>query len=339
MAMQALGGSKDIEFNSDLISEAMLQRWAALKVPPRLLAAAVEDVSWLRDAMASPAFAQNDVAAFYDEAQMQAAVKEAVDTVSASDEFRPMLMAAPAGGGGSSSDQVAAAVKAALMAPAPDDALAKTNFGVLDSIRTSTDANGMFECNVGGVPLLRANTLTATGRSASVVLKVAAVFMDIVTVVMAAAGILAQSGSSLAQRFMKFVDKISDWFMKMMETLWGRLAKVISNVKLAAGESSKVFTVVKNGAKDVAAAVVAVVGWAKNAGKWAEFKSACQNAIGVMLDSGWKKFLACCQLIASMILLCVSGGTSLVLKIIALVAGLVSLVLDSIDLYNLTHPA
>jgi hypothetical protein len=335
MAMQALGNSNEIEFNNDLISEATLKRWSALKVPPALLAAAVEEVSWLRQAMASPAFQQNDVAAYYDEAQVRAAVKEAMDTVSATDEFRPLLMAAPPGGG-TASDQVFAGVKAALLAPAADEAVARSNFAVLDSIRTSTDANGIFECHVDGVLLLRANTRTASGMTPAVILKVAAVFMDIVTVVMAAAGILAARGGQLAERFVKFVDKISAWFLKMMETLWGRLKALMPQINLA-GESSKIFTVVKNAAKDVASAIVAVVGWAKNAGKWEEFKSACQNAVGVMLDSGWKKFLACCQLIASIILLCVSGGTSLVLKIITLVAGLVSLTVDSIELYNLTH--
>jgi hypothetical protein len=142
----------------------------------------------------------------------------------------------------------------------------------------------------------------------------------------------------VAKRFVAFVERIQGWFMQMMERLWQRLAGVMARVRAATAGAGR-FEAVKEAAKDVAASIVYVISWAKSAGKWDELKSAFKSAAGVMINSGWKKFVACCQLIASLVLLCVSGGTSLVLKIVALVASLVVLVVDSIALYDATHPA
>ena len=163
--------------------------------------------------------------------------------------------------------------------------------------------------------------------------------LDIITIIMAAAGILAEKGKEFAKRFVKFAGKIEGWFMKMMESFWAKLKSLIDKVRVfkTSGQSAKWVTAVKEAAKDVAKAIAAVISWAKKAKKFDELKSACKSAISLMLSSVWKKFKAACQLIASLILLCVSGGTSLILKIVTLVAGLVSLILDSIDLYEITH--
>jgi hypothetical protein len=335
--MQASRTVEGLEYDPSLIDEQTLQRWAAFKLPPKLRSMSTEDVSWLRSAMRSKAFLSNDAAAFYDDAAVQAAVQEAVAFVQAEPGFEPPARGLR--GGASVADDVHAAMKAALLAPSVDARVAAADFQMLERVHLEVDAVGVLECRVDGKTLLRANTHTTRGRTTQVVLQVAIVFLDLITVVMAAAGIMAEQGKELAKRFVQFTSRIEGWFMRMMEQFWARLSGLLKKVRLfkTGGESAKWVVAVKAAARDVAHAIVAVVAWAKRAKKFDELKSAASSAIGLMFNSGWKKFKAACQLVASLILLCVSAGTSLVLKIILLIAGLVSLVLDSIDLYDMTH--
>ncbi len=336
--MQASRSLEGIEYDPTLIDEQTLQRWAAFKVPPRLRSMAPEDVTWLRGVMRSRAFQANDAAAFYDDTAVKAAVQEAVAFVQAEPGFAPPASRLR-GGGARIADDVYADMKAALLAPGIDAQVAATDFQLLERVHLEVDAVGVMECRVGGKTLLRANTHTTRGKTTQVVLQVAIVFLDLITVVMAAAGILAEQGKALAKRFVQFTSRIEGWFMKMMEQFWAKLSGLFKKVRLfkCGGESAKWVVAVKAAARDVAHAIVAVIAWAKKAKKFDELKHAATSAVGLMFSSGWKKFKAACQLVASLILLCVTAGTSLVLKIIVLVAGLVSLVLDSIDLYDLTH--
>lgn len=336
--MKAVNGTKEIESNAELIDEETLRLWTSLTVPKSLKQVKPEDVVWLRDIMNSTAFLHSDVAAFYDDSEVKAAVKEAVDYVRSHTEYKQLLRSE------SKSDarlyqEVYKDVKAALLFPTVDETIADTNFRMSDRIKLSTDEAGIFECQLDGVTLLKANTKTIAGMNAKGILQIAIVFLDIITIIMAAAGILAEAGKEFAKRFVAFVSKIEGWFMQMMENFWANLKSLIAKVNVfkTAGESAKWVNAVKETAKDIAKAIASIISWAKNAEKFEELKSACISAIGLMFSTGWMKFKAACQLIASVILLCVSAGTSLILKIITLVAGLVSLILDSIDLYNIMH--
>jgi len=336
--MNNLNRLDGIEYNAELIDEATLKSWSSLTVPVLLTQVEPVEVAWLTGIMKTAEFANNDVAAFYDDTAVKAAVKEAVEYMKTDPEYSRVLLAAAEG-----EDQVYQemyeSTKSALLATAVDNNVANTNFSMLDQIKLTTNETGIFECQVEGKILLRADTKTDAGRNIKIILQVAVVFLDIITIIMAAAGIMAEQGSTIAKRFMDFASKIEGWFMQMMERFWAKLQPLIAKIRslLPAGESSKWVSVIKAAAKDVADAIVTIIAWAKKAKKFDELKSACKSAIGVMLSSAWAKFKACCQLIASLILLCVSGGTSLVLKIITLVVGLVSLLLDSIDLYDMTH--
>ncbi|MCP4269872.1 MAG: hypothetical protein GY777_30585 [Candidatus Brocadiaceae bacterium] len=336
--MNNLTSLDGIEYNADMVDEATIKSWTSMTVPMSLDQVQPEEVSWLTKVMKSSQFADIDVAAFYDDTAVQAAVKEAVDYVKADPEFSQTLLAVK-----QSEDQVFQemyeSTKSALLAKAVEEHVATADFNLLKQIKMTTDDKGMFECQVEGKTLLRADTNTVAGKNIKIILQVAIVFLDIITIIMAAAGIMAESGSGIAKRFVKFASKIEGWFMQMMERFWAKLQPLITKIRslLPAGESAKWVKVIKSAAREVANAIVTIIAWAKRAKKFDELKSAAKGAIGVMLSSGWKKFKACCQLIASLILLCVSGGTSLVLKIITLVVGLVSLLLDSIDLYDMTH--
>ena len=335
MTMQPFKGSSDVMFNSDLLDEKTLERWSTLRIPPQLAAMADDEIAWLHSAMASPEFARGNAAAFYDEAQTQAAIDEATATVKAHPEFPQMLTAAPGTDTGLGADAFEG-LKNALLAPAADESVVENNRAVLDSVKMTTDEAGVFECSVNGVPLLRANTATASGKTYAIALKVAIVFIDIVCVVMAAVGIAALKGNEMAKRFVAVAERMQNWFLQMMERFWARVKGLFP---AAAAGGSALLQAVKSAASKIGEGVVALVSYAKKIGKWDEFKAACSNAAGALINTGLKRFLAICQLVAAIILLCVSGGTTIVLKIIQLVALLIVLVADSYALYGATHKA
>jgi hypothetical protein len=335
MAMQPYKGSNDVMFNSDLLNEQMLERWSMLKLPKLLATMQEEEIVWLRSALASPDFERGNAAAFYDEAQTRAAIDEASATVSADPEFQPLLTTGPDSGDTLKSGAFEE-LKSALLAPSADQSVAENNRAVLDSIKMTTDTAGVIELNVGGVPLLRANTMTASGKAYEVAMKVAVVFIDIVGVVMAAVGIAALKGNEMAKRFVAVGERITNWFLQMMERFWARIKGLFP---AASAGGAALMTAVKGAASKIGEGVVALVTHAKKIGKWEEFKAACSSAAGAMINTGLKRFLAICQLVAAIILLCVSGGTTIVLKIIQLVALMIVLVVDSYTLYKVTHAA
>jgi len=337
--MKTFRGAKGIEYNEEMINEETLSLWTSFKVPESLKQVESADVEWLSEIMHSAKFLNNDVAAFYDDAAVRAAVKDAIDYIKSDAEYSQLLLSAR-----KSDDLIYQEVyddlKAVLLSPAVDETIADTNFKILDHIKISTDKAGIFECQIGGEILLRADTKTLAGMNATVIFQIALVFVDFITIVMAAAGILAEAGKEIAKRFVKFVGTIESWFMKMMESFWAKLKPLMDKVSMlfkTSGDSAKWITAVKEAAKDIAQAIAAVISWAKSANKLKELESACTNLVGIMLNSTWKKIKAACMLIASVILLCVSAGTSLILKIIQLVAGLVSFILDLITLIDLMH--
>lgn len=334
--LQSFGNQQDISFNPELIDESTIEKWSNFTIPKTLETIGTEETTWLRKVMETKAFAEKNVEDFYDDDAVKNAIREAIDFVSSEEEFKGLLQATDAT---ASFNEIYGDVKGNLLSGNVDEDVAKNDFDCLDQIKL-VEKDGVFECYLDKEMLITGSLNTQKGRTIKIVLQIAIVFLDVVTVIMAAAGILAEKGAKFAKKFVAFAEKISNWFVSMMEKFWAKLSSLFSKIRLfkSSGESSKIILAVKSGAKDVAAAIVAIISWAKKAKKFEELKSACSSAVGVMLSSGWKKFKACCQLIASLILLCVSGGTSLVLKIIQLVAGLVSLLLDSIDLHNMLHP-
>lgn len=336
--MRAFSG-ENIEYNEKLIDQDTLRLWTSLTVPKSLKQVEPEDVVWLSDIMNSAEFLNNDVVPFYDDSAVKAAVKEAIDYIKSDAEYTQLLLSESGWSDDRLYQEAYEDVKTSLLSPIVDEKIADTNFSILDHIKLSTNEAGIFECQIEGDALLKADTKTLAGKNVKYILQIAIVFLDIITIIMTAAGILAEKGKEFAKRFVNSVSKIEGWFMEMMERLWAELKPLIDKVRpfKKSGESAKWVSVVKEAAKEIAKAIAAVISWAKKAKKFEALKSACKSAIRLMFNSGWKKFIALCQLIASLILLVVSGGTSLILKIINLVAGLVSLVLDSIDLYDMMH--
>ena len=331
MTMLAMKTDPGIEYNSEFFDEASIAKLLALKVPEGLVPS--EEPRLLRD-FDLPAFVSQDAASLYNDAETKKALTEALSFLMEDPEVKKEI---EQGDKETLYNDAAKSLKDQLTTAALDETVSENNRLARDSIELHRQADGKLVVEVNDTPILSVDTKALRGLNFELILQIAFVVLDFFALLCTVIGIAIEHTSGWAKRIAEYLKGIGqsmlDWATKML----GKAGNLLSRLGSAhGGGSSKYAQAVKSAAKEVASWVVEA---AKLGYNNRHFLNSIKYCYKCLFKGPWyKKAYYGLQLVASIILMIGTAGSSLILKVVLAVVQLGILVWDSFVLGEMLHP-
>jgi len=318
-----------IKYNSEYFDQAEIDNLLKLS-PPELPEEIVEPR--LLALFETPAFKLGDAQALFNADATEDALQQSLAILMEDPEYKHEIeKEGPDALMGDAKQNLFAQLKSNTLS----DTVIDNNKQARESVQLVTDADGVIALEVAGTRLMSIDPKLLRGPSFQLIMQIASVVLDIFSLVCTAIGIAIEHGSGWIKRIATYIKGIGqslvDWAGKML----GKVGAWFSELRSAHG-SPEWLTKVKNFGKQIVNFVINAfkLGW-----KNRNFINSIRHCFSCLFAGSWyKKAYYMLQLIASIILMIGTAGSSLALKLVLAVVQLALFIWDSIVLEQMLHP-
>lgn len=356
MALVTLNGCDSIQYNSDFLSEEIINGWLSLDVSEMLEPFEKSEANVPANqpseeidlfslpiiaVMNSHDFKEKNVQAFYHEDITRSSVEQAIEMAQQDEDLKKLYQK-----GGRSwqevEDTVLSQLCERLQTTEINENVHETNSKFLQRIEYSTNQEGLFECRIDKELFVRANSLTSEGKTIALVTQIACVIIDIAFMIMSIVGVAYYAGAKPAQAIVDVAKEIKDEaigiFKAIFKAIGNKFVVLIDKIKRLIGtstsEGSQLWNTVKESAEEIYQVICALI----KAVKEREFLSAFTKLVlktfkALIWDQ--KPFMCLVYLVAALATIIadvLTDGSALVIQIVQLVNSLMWFIIDVVKL-------
>ncbi|MGD1713642.1 hypothetical protein [Dapis sp. BLCC M172] len=362
MVMVTFHGCDSIQYNSDFLTEEIINGWLSLDVSEILEPFQQSEANVPADrgseeidlfslpiiaVMNSRDFKEKNVQAFYDEDITRSAVQQAIEMAQQDEDLEKLYQK-----GGRSwqevEDKVLSELRKELQTKEINENVYKANSEFLQRIEYSTNQEGLFECRIDGELFVRANSLTSEGKTVEIVTQIACVIIDIAFIIMSIVGVGNAAGVQPAKTIAKVAEAITNKAIKIFKGIFkeigAKFVVLIDKIKrligTATSEGSRLWNAVKESAREIYAVICSLIKAVKASESLYAFTKLMLKTFKILIwdQNPFLLLIYVVQALATIIADVLTDGAALVIQVIQLVNSLMFFIIDVVKLVLLLLP-